>query len=223
MYLLFLWYNDTRMKNILKPYSTVLFQGDSVTDCGRNKETGTDLGQGYPAKIAAVWENLFPSSGIHFINRGISGNRVADLLSRYEKDFRDLKPDLISILIGINDTWRRYDKNDPTDARVFGERYRTLLTGLKKDLPHAAILIIEPFLLGSKPERNLWREDLDPKIQVIRGLAKEYADFYLPLDGILTRYAVEGTSEIDMAADGVHPTPLGHGIIASEWIRCLGG
>ena len=218
-----LWYNETgdQMKNILKPYSTVLFQGDSITDCGRNKETGADLGQGYPAKIAALWEILFPQS-VRFINRGISGNRIGDLLGRYEKDFRDLKPDLISIMIGINDTWRRYDKNDPTGAGVFEERYRTLLINLKRDLPKAAIVIIEPFLLSSKPERDVWREDLDPKIQAIRGLAKKYADFYVPMDGILTHYAVQGTSETDMAADGVHPTPMGHGIIASEWLRCLG-
>ena len=210
------------MTNYLKPNSIVLFQGDSITDWGRNKETGEDLGDGYPAKIAAVWEILSPGSGASFINRGISGNRTGDLLGRYEKDFKSLKPDLVSILIGINDTWRRYDKNDPTGVDVFESRYRTLLENLKRDLPRAVIVIIEPFLLSSVPERASWREDLDPKIQAVRGLAKEYADVFIPMDGIFTRYAVEGTKDIDMAADGVHPTPLGHGIIASEWLRAVG-
>ena len=210
------------MKYNLKPKSTVLFQGDSITDCGRNKESGEDLGSGYPAKIAAVWEILFPGSGVNFVNRGISGNRTGDLLERYEKDFLALRPDLISILIGINDTWRRYDNNDPTGTDVFENRYRTLLANIKRDLPSAPIVIIEPFLLNSIPERALWREDLNPKIQAVRGLAKEYADIYIPMDGIFARYASEGIKDTDMAADGVHPGPLGHGIIASEWLRAVG-
>ena len=209
------------MKNFLKPGAVVLFQGDSITDAGRDKTSETDLGKGYPAKIAEIWEILFPDSGARFINRGISGNRTGDLLDRYEKDFRALKPDLVSVLIGINDTWRRYDKNDPTDTETFEKRYKTLLEKLKLDLPSAYIVIIEPFLLCSMPDKNKWREDLDPKIQAVRRLAKQYADFFIPLDGILAQYAVDGTAETDMAADGVHPTPLGHGIIASEWIGAL--
>ena len=214
------------MASLIKPGSVVLFQGDSITDAGRDKTveaktTAAALGAGYPAKIAAIWEILFPDSGVSFINRGISGNRTGDLLDRYEKDFRALKPDLVSVLIGINDTWRRYDRNDPTSAEVFESRYRTLLENLKRDLPNAITVIIEPFLLGSVPERNAWREDLDPKIQAVRRLAKQYADFFIPMDGIFVRYAVEGIRETDMAADGVHPTQLGHGIIASEWIGAL--
>ncbi|MCL2478223.1 MAG: SGNH/GDSL hydrolase family protein [Treponema sp.] len=210
------------MKNILKPDSVVLFQGDSITDCSRSKDgTEEDLGHGYPAKIAAIWEILFPGSDIHFKNRGISGNRVVDLLGRYDKDFKALNPDLVSILIGINDTWRRYDKNDPTGVQLFEDRYRTLLENIKRDLPKTIIVIIEPFLLDVIPERKIWREDLDPKIQAVRSLAKEYADFFIPMDGIFAKKAVEGIRETEMAADGVHPTPLGHGIIAAEWLRCL--
>ena len=213
------------MKNFFKQNSVVLFQGDSITDCNRDKsntpEAENDLGQGYPAKIAAIWEILHPNHEIRFINRGISGNRVKDLLERYEKDFKALKPDVVSILIGINDTWRRYDRNDPTSVNSFESGYRTLLTNLKADLPDAAIVIIEPFLLNSIPERSLWREDLDPKIQAVRGLAKEFADYFIPLDGIFAQCAVEGSKETDMAADGVHPTSLGHGIIASEWLKLL--
>jgi lysophospholipase L1-like esterase len=216
------------MKIQLKSDSIVLFQGDSITDCGRNKEPGQnpfdpkDQGQGYPAKVAELWKVRFPDCGVRFVNRGISGNRTGDLLERYEKDFVALKPDLVSILIGINDTWRRYDRNDPTDATVFGNRYRALLTNIKRDLPAARIVIIEPFLLGSLPERNLWREDLDPKIQVVRSLAREFADIFVPMDGLFVSYAVKGLTDLEMAADGVHPTSLGHGIIAAEWLKAIG-
>lgn len=216
------------MKFQLTSNSIVLFQGDSITDCGRNREPGQnpfdlkDLGQGYPAKIAELWKVRFPDRGVRFVNRGISGNRTGDLLERYEKDFTALKPDLVSILIGINDTWRRYDRNDPTETAVFESRYRTLLTKLKRDLPNAGIVIIEPFLLNSLPERNLWREDLDPKIQVVRSLAREFADVFVPMDGVFVSYAVKGVADSEMSADGVHPTPLGHAIIASEWLKAIG-
>ncbi|GHT75635.1 lipase [Spirochaetia bacterium] len=209
------------MKTLLNNVTTVLFQGDSITDCGRDYQSEDNLGSGYPAKIAGIWENSFPEKKLRFINRGISGNRAIDLLRRYETDFKALQPDLVSILIGINDTWRRYDSGDPTTAAEFEKNYRTLLENLKRDLPRAAIVIMEPFLLKTDPPKN-WREDLDPKIQAVRSLAKEYADVFIPLDGILNSYAVDGQKEASMAADGVHPTPTGHGIIAVQWLKALG-
>jgi lysophospholipase L1-like esterase len=213
------------MKSVLAG-KRVLFQGDSVTDCGRDREDfpnrdGSLLGYGYPAKIAALYGILFPETETVFLNRGISGNRTGDLLERYERDFRDIKPDLISILIGINDVWRRYDRDDPTSPEGFEQNYRTLLERLKGDLPGVKILIMEPFLLHPLPDRRQWHEDLDPKIQVVRKLAGEFADYFLPTDGILARYAAEGIPEGSIAADGVHPTPAGHGILAYEWLRCL--
>lgn len=209
------------MKKIFAKGTTILFQGDSVTDCHRVREDGNSLGEGYPAKIAALWEILFPGSGVRFINRGISGNRTGDLLDRYQNDFAALKPDLISILIGINDTWRRYDRNNPTSTEKFEQNYRSLLEKLRRDLPSATIVLMEPFLLDSDPAKRLWREDLDPKIQVVRNLAREFAGVFIPLDGILASYAVAGIKDADMSADGVHPSPQGHGIIAGEWLKAL--
>jgi lysophospholipase L1-like esterase len=209
------------MKNIFAPGSTVLFQGDSITDCGWDRQDGNSLGNGYPARTAGLWENLFPGSTVRFFNRGVSGNRVKDLLLRYEEDFRALQPDLVSILIGINDTWRRYDSNDPTSAEDFEKDYRTLLGKLRQDLPRTRIVIIEPFLLKTNPPKD-FREDLDPKIQAVRELAREFADVFIPLDGIFARYVVEGWKEADISPDGVHPSPAGHGIIALEWLKALG-
>jgi lysophospholipase L1-like esterase len=210
------------IKQIFAKGTTILFQGDSVTDCNREREDPRSLGEGYPAKIAGLWETLFPESGPRFINRGVSGNRTGDLLDRYQNDFAALKPDLISILIGINDTWRRYDSSDPTGAEKFERNYRSLLERIKRDLPKASILIMEPFLLDSDPAKRLWREDLDPKIQIVRNLAREFADALIPLDGILASYAAGGVKDADMSADGVHPTSRGHGIIAGEWLKALG-
>ncbi|MDR1904210.1 MAG: GDSL-type esterase/lipase family protein, partial [Treponema sp.] len=145
------------MKNYLTDKTVVLFQGDSITDCGRSRTDGSDLGEGYPAKIAGLWRNLFPASPPQFLNRGVSGDRAKNLLERYDADIKALKPDLVSILIGINDTWRRYDSNDPTSSEKYEEQYRLLLQKLKRDLPSAAIVIIEPFLLNSDPAKAVWR------------------------------------------------------------------
>ncbi|MDR2100960.1 MAG: SGNH/GDSL hydrolase family protein [Treponema sp.] len=214
------------MKNILAG-KKVLFQGDSVTDCGRDRtepspQNSAAWGSGYPAKIAALYGILFPDAETVFVNRGVSGNRTGDLLERYERDFRDVKPDLISLLIGINDVWRRYDRNNPTSPEVFEQNYRTLLERIRGDLPKVQIIIMEPFLLHPLPDRWSWHEDLDPKIQVVRKLAAQFADYFLPADGILARYVAEGIPQEHIAADGVHPTGTGHGILAYEWLHCLG-
>src|SRR5690349_8764111 len=107
--------------------ATVLFQGDSITDAGR-RESSDGMGFGY-ANLAAAWFSaLYPEKRVRFINRGISGNRAADLVARWKADCLDLKPDWVSILIGINDTWRRYDSGDATSVEVYEANYRNILT-----------------------------------------------------------------------------------------------
>jgi lysophospholipase L1-like esterase len=209
------------MKNMFKDGQVVLFQGDSVTDCGRDRTDLNSLSEGYPGIVAKIYGLLFPETKVTFVNKGISGNRVIDLLNRYEEDFKAIKPDFLSILIGINDTWRRFDANDPTSAEKFENTYRELLTKVKKDMPNCRIMLIEPFVLNSLPDRATWREDLDPKIQVVRKLAKEFADYYIPMDGILAKAEVEQYTCEQIAADGVHPTAMGHGMIAEEYLKAL--
>ena len=110
------------MKTIFKAESTVLFQGDSITDWGRDggllmdmfPEGGGALGKGYAYRAAKIYELLFPNHPVKFINRGVSGDRCQNLLERYQKDILEVHPDYLSIMIGINDTWRRYDSNDIT-------------------------------------------------------------------------------------------------------------
>jgi lysophospholipase L1-like esterase len=206
---------------MFKDDQVVLFQGDSITDCGRDYSDIKSLSEGYPGIIAKIYGLLFPDTTVTFVNKGISGNRVVDLLARYEEDFKAIKPDFLSILIGVNDTWRRYDSGNPTSAEEFENTYRELLNKIKKDMPNCRIMMIEPFLLNSLPDRASWREDLDPKIQVVRKLAKEFADFYLPMDGILAKAEVEQYTCTQLAEDGVHPTALGHGVIAEEYLKAL--
>jgi lysophospholipase L1-like esterase len=221
------------VQDVLKG-KTILFQGDSVTDSGRDRTDPTDLGDGYVLRAAAVYWALLPASDARFINRAVSGNRTRDLLERYDEDFTAVKPDFISILIGINDVWRAFDANDPTSLEQFHRNYETLLRQLRRDVPKARLLLMEPFLMPVLPEHAAWRPDLDPKLQSIRALALEYGAALLPLDGLLAAYTagtagttgIAGTaggfSPADIAEDGVHPTETGQGLIAFEWLKKVG-
>lgn len=199
----------------------VLFQGDSITDCGRIRENGSDLGRGYALMTAGLFAAKYPELGVTFLNRGISGNRVKDLQSRWQEDCIELKPTVVSIYIGINDTWRRYDRNDPTSTEAFKAGYLKLLEETKAVLPNAKLVIVEPFVLPEPADRVGWREDLDPKIQVARELAREFGAVLVPLDGLFAQ-ATMRAKPAAWAPDGVHPSPAGHALIAKAWLEAVG-
>ncbi|KEQ23143.1 SGNH/GDSL hydrolase family protein [Paenibacillus tyrfis] len=197
--------------------AVVLFQGDSITDCGRNREIGTDLGRGYALIASALFASKYPEKQVQFINRGISGNRVKDLQQRWQEDCLDLNPTWVSIYIGINDTWRRYDRNDPTSVEAFAEGYRDLIVRTKETLD-AKLILVEPFVLPVPEDRKRWREDLDPKINAVRELAREFETLYVPLDGMFAAASTKAPSAY-WAPDGVHPSPAGHALIANAWLE----
>ncbi len=205
---------------IIDANARVLFQGDSITDCGRSRDNDAELGHGYAALLAAWLSAQYPCRSITFLNRGISGNRAKDLLARWDADCIALKPDWISILIGINDVWRRYDKDDPTSAGQYEASYRALLEQTRARC-NARLILCEPFVLPVPPDREQWREDLDPKIAVVRKLAREFGAYYVPLDGVFAA-ACTRRAPVFWAHDGVHPSPAGHALIAQAWLRCLG-
>jgi lysophospholipase L1-like esterase len=198
----------------------VLFQGDSVTDAGRSRENDNELGCGYASTIAAMFSAMHPEKKVRFVNRGISGNRVTDLLGRWQEDCVNLKPDWVSILIGINNTWRRYDSNNPTTTKDFEKQLRELLEKTRKNTK-AQIILCEPFVLPVPADRLTWREDLDPKINVTRNLAIEFNTLLVPLDGIFAQAATLREPGF-WAGDGVHPSPAGHALIAKSWLQTVG-
>ena len=197
----------------------ILFQGDSITDVGRNREQSDDLGRGYPFMIASRLAYQYPDMNLTFYNRGISGNRVMNLQERWELDCLALNPNWVSIYIGINDTWRRYDRNDPTSVEQFEAGYRDILTRTKEKL-QANLIMIEPFVLPHPADREAWREDLDPKIMVVRKLAREFNALLVPLDGLFAQASMKAHPSY-WAGDGVHPSPAGHVLIADAWLRAI--
>ncbi len=198
----------------------ILFQGDSITDCGRSREDLADCGPGFPGKIKAYLDLFFPGE-YEVINRGVSGNRTTELAARWQRDCLDLKPDMLTVLIGVNDTWRRYDRDLLTTAQTFEKNYRYLLESAKQSLPGAKILLMVPFLLPVRPEWEAWREDLDPKKNIVKKLAIEYGTDLLALDGLFARMCTKAAPS-HWSADGVHPTDAGHSVIARKWLEING-
>lgn len=206
----------------MEKQTTILFTGDSITDCGRGREEGQDhfLGQGYPNLIASKLGNLYAEQRPVFLNRGIGGNRVSDLYARWNEDAISLKPDLISILIGINDIWRIM-RGLPSGATDRFERlYRHLLEETREVLPDAALVLCEPFALpASATEEGWegWQSRLRDYSQTLQGLASQYGAVFVPLQAAFDR-AAERTDAAYWLWDGVHPTAAGHDLIAEEWL-----
>jgi lysophospholipase L1-like esterase len=196
-----------------QPY---VFIGDSITESGRLERSGDEFDDGY-VRILSRWfatNRVFATAGPKVVNRGVGGDRVRDLQARWQQDCLELRPGLVSIAIGINDTWRCHDSGDPTPIDAFEYGYRWLLYPLHE--AEVEIVLVEPFLLPISDEQRTWREDLNPKIACVRSLAVEFGATLVPADARLTACANEiGAATI--AADGVHPTATGHLLLARAW------
>lgn len=193
----------------------ILFQGDSITDVNRMADGGDGLGQGYVKLISDYFREKNKDACV--LNRGISGNRTGDLVKRWERDCIAYNPDVLTILIGINDCWRKYDNNEETSVEEFEENYDEILSRSSLET-QARIILMEPFVLPIPEDRKEWRVTLDPYIQIVRKLAKKYQTELITLDGIFAKAAIK-KAYTELASDGVHPTPEGHQLIAKEWIR----
>jgi acyl-CoA thioesterase I len=190
--------------------STVIFFGDSITDAGRRTDPD-GLGDGYVRLLAGKLV------GTNVINAGISGDRAVDLQARLDDDVLAHRPDVVSIMIGINDTWRRFDYGDPTSTEAYEESYRDVLDRIT--VARARAILLEPFVLPVTAEQaTAWREDLQPRIDVVRRLGADYDALVVPLDVELNKLATELGSAA-LAGDGVHPTDRGHAEIARIWLK----
>ena len=198
----------------------VLFQGDSITDAGRDRRNYYHLGNGYPSYAAPLIKEAHPELELEFINLGISGNRTGQLFDRLYPDAIALKPDVISILIGINDLWHRYnwDMVTTTDEQI-ELNYRCILERLKKDTD-AKIIILAPFLLDCADKAEV-RDDLTRLLPIVRKLADEYADAYIPLDELFDEALKTQPEPCYYSGDGVHPNANGARFVGEHYARAI--
>ena len=184
----------------------ILFQGDSITDCGRDRSDSHNL-SGYTAMVAAKLGKQH-----EYVNLGESGNRSADVLARYDADIKAVALDIMTLLIGINDVWRRFDRNAYTSPAAFEANLRRICEKFKADFPQAKLVLLEPFTVPAA-DKGHWRRDLIEIIDVVRALAKEFADGFVPLDGLFAKAAMTADYAA-LSPDGVHPDVAGQELIA---------
>ena len=198
----------------------ILFQGDSITDAGRDHRNYHDLGAGYPKYAAENICSAFPNVDFEFINFGISGNRTSQLFDRLYTDGIAFQPDVISILIGINDIWHRYGGNKiaTTDEQI-ALNYRKILERIKNET-NAKIVILAPFILDA-PGREQMIEDLEKVLPIVRGLADEFADVYIPLDEKFSEALKTQPEPLYYSADGVHPNDNGRIFIGKLYAEAV--
>ncbi|CAG4999084.1 Acetylxylan esterase [Dyadobacter sp. CECT 9275] len=205
---------------------TILFQGDSITDGNRtrNNDWNHVMGHGY-AFIAAsrIWYD-YPSKGFHFYNRGISGNRITHLEERWQTDTLDLKPDLLSILIGINDTAWLIQGNTDADAAFFEEHYRNLLQKTMVALPALKLMLAEPFILPVGRVKEKWDTyfaEVSLRQQIVKKLAAEFGAVFIPYQAAFNDALNRAPAEY-WIWDGIHPMPAGHELMARLWLEKSG-
>lgn len=201
-----------------------LFQGDSITDGnrGRNEDPNHILGHGYCFSVCSRIGVDFPKYGFKFINRGISGNTVSDLEKRWQTDTLDLKPDVLSLLIGINDVNAVIEeKQDTLDAKMFENIYRKLLTSVVQQNPNVLIVLGLPFFFASgwrKDQYVKWYPLTVERDTIVRKIAVDFNAVLVDYPKVFEE--AQQLAPIDYWIwDGIHPTVFGHELMAREWIK----
>lgn len=195
---------------------TILFMGDSITDAGRCRTDDHLLGNGYATMTAGKIGVGYPGA-YQCINRGISGNRSIDIYARINEDILDLKPDFISILMGVNDVWHGLEADNGVSPEVYRQTYSMLLEKISQQLPQTKVIIMEPYVQsGSGTNRYLeqFREGVNICAKISKSMAEQYHAFFVPLQQMLDDFAAK-TSNETVLLDGVHPTYVGHALISN--------
>ena len=206
----------------------IVFQGDSITDSGRNFDSTIFEGHGYATMVKGLLGFEYPEK-YSFMNKGISGNRIVDVYARIKSDIINLKPDYLSILIGVNDVWHEFGHENGIETSKFEKIYSMMIEEIIEALPGVKIMILEPFVLkGSATASNEKYEDLYPlfrrEVEEKAKAAKRIAEkFSLPFISLQEKFdAVYNPDFPDYwLRDGVHPKAPGHMLIAREWVKAF--
>lgn len=212
---------------MIKPGTTLLFQGDSISDINRSVDVkdanhNRVLGIGFCNYIAARLLRERPADKLKFYNKAIGGNRIVDLYARWKIDAINLKPDVISILIGINDTWHGFSKQNGVEPGRYETVYRMLLEDTREKLPKVQLVLCEPFAHKCGVVTEEWIGDVRQRQQIVRKLAGEFDAIFVPFQSALDKVLEHAPPEYWLG-DGVHPTLPGHWVLAECWYEAVIG
>ena len=222
------WLSKKLYMNDLKDHASkrglkILFQGDSITDGNRSRNNDWNhvMGHGYAYLIAGrLWYNQARKK-FEFYNRGISGNKITDLAMRWKEDTIDLHPDILSILIGVNDVSYFISGDERYSAGNYEKDYDALISRTKKELPEVRLVLCEPFILpvgNIKDNWSIWHSEIQKRQEIVKKLAINYDAVFVSLQEPFNKACNRAPAEY-WIWDGVHPMPAGHELIAREWIK----
>jgi len=215
-------------KPALQKNDTILFQGDSITDAGRDKKNEghpnhqAALGRGYPLLAGSGILGSHPDLGLRIHNRGISGHKVPDLQNRWQKDTLDLSPAVLSILIGVNDIWHKINGKYEGTVESYKAGYDGLIKETKKALPNTTIVICEPFVLRCGAVKDTWFPEFDEFRAAAKEVAEANGTLWVPFQTMFDEPVAAGTKPEYWAHDGVHPSFAGHSLMAQTWRDVVG-
>jgi lysophospholipase L1-like esterase len=213
-------------KITLRKGDTVLFQGDSITDWGRDKNNSSPndfgaLGHGYPLLAACPLLKDHPDKDLQIYNRGISGNKVFQLADRWSADCLDLKPNVLSILIGVNDYWHTLTNGYTGTIETYRNDYKKLLDRTKQALPDVKLIIGEPFAIkGVKAVDDKWYPAFDAYREAAREMADQFGAIFIPYQSVFDK-AQQLAPGSYWTGDGVHPSPAGAALMAQAWLATV--
>ncbi len=201
----------------------ILFQGDSITDAGRNKQNEgynnpSSLGSGYAFLAAAAMLEKYPSLNLKIYNRGISGNKVFQLADRWDKDCLELKPDILSILIGVNDIWHTLNGNYSGTLEKYRNDYIALIERTKAALPSVKLIICEPFAIpGVKAVDDRWYPEFYGYQRAAKEIAERFDAVFVPFQKVFDE-GIKRAQASYWTGDGVHPSLAGAQLMAKAWL-----
>ncbi len=212
----------------LKKGATILLQGDSITDAGRSRETQDTandfamLGNGYAKLIAYGLLSKHADMELKIYNRGISGHKVPDLDARWDKDCINLKPDVVSILIGVNDMWHKMNGNYAGTVESYETGYKALLKRTKEALPNAQLIVCEPFALRCGAVKDTWFPEFDQRRAGAKAAAESVGAVFVPFQTMFDDAVKAGSAPEFWGKDGVHPSAQGAALMAMRWLGDTG-
>jgi len=212
----------------IQPHSKVVFIGDSITDCDRarphGEAEGGGLGNGYVNYVNALLGSVYPERAIRVVNNGTSGNTVLDLKARWDADVLQLAPDWLSIMIGTNDVWRQFDTPEKPDTHVLPQEYQTTLRELiesaKSSTRLQGVVVMTPFFIETN-RGDAMRQRMDEYGVLTKKIAHDSDAIFVDTQAAYDA-ATEHTAPSSLAGDRIHPSSVGHMILARAWLKAVG-